>query len=146
MSFAEEIHRGCRRAFIADAWCCVFYGSDPEDYPGVEMPEIPGGSDLFDYVPWGVVEPTDFGEAEAVEALAAVILNHGTSTEAVFLESCKIHGVEPGPRRADLFGHYIGMQSMGHGVSWTDDYPETELETGDVDAPMWEDNHDGSPR
>lgn len=33
----------------------------------------------------------------------------------------------------ELFGHYLAMESMGHGVAWSDDHPDPEFDT-----PAWE--------
>jgi len=153
MSFAREIHRGCRRAFIADSWSTMFYDSwdeeEAKEWEGWTRPNIPGGTNLFDYVPWGKVEVTDFCEAETIEAIYALGRNRESTAEEVFLKSCADHGVDADSQLADQFGHYLAMESMGHGVAWTDDFPLTELKTGDVVSPMWADtylNHDGTPR
>lgn len=50
---------------------------------------------------------------------------HGTST----LDS-------PSADYAESFGHYLAMESMGHGVSWFDDHARFELTLPDIEEPQ----------
>lgn len=40
------------------------------------------------------------------------------------------HTEEP---TADLFGHYLAMEALGHGVGWSDSHPDHDLKVPDVE-------------
>jgi hypothetical protein len=119
----EDVYEGIARAFYVSAW------GDKEEEKGRCYP----GQDLMDIAPetpeYVVRQAYRFvGHLEAINSL------HIASLLAAAIKADLHDGRKPEdtvPDGADeyarLFGHYLAMEGMGHGVCWWDDHAEFDL-------------------
>lgn len=112
---------GIAHAFFVCAW------ADEEEqkgrsYPGMELTEVAPDTPLE-----AVIEAAIFlGHFEEVNGASAILsLYHAARAEGVSDDEwvdgswAEDHAIE--------FGWYLGMQGLGHGVSWSDDHAEFEM-------------------
>lgn len=78
---------------------------------------------------WEKAAPGAPGSAlEAAEDLYTLIERaNGKTPGELFQRACEVDGCKWKDSNAELFGHYLAMQAMGHGVSWFDDHKEFPL-------------------
>lgn len=75
-----------------------------------------------------VAPPAPESAALAAMDLYTLIERANDQTPAeLFQRACEADGCECDEENADLFGHYLAMQAMGHGVSWFDDHKKFPL-------------------
>lgn len=66
---------------------------------------------------------------EAAQDLYVLVQRaNGKTPGELFEQACGADGCDFNDENAELFGHYLAMQSMDHGVSWFDDHKEFPLE------------------
>jgi hypothetical protein len=94
--------------------CALWGHNDGHPQPG-------GGQDWVDFAPETPPEALD-----AANLLAALITGrNGTKLESLLERAVKADGnPEVNDKYLEDFGHYLAMQALGHGVSWTDDHAE----------------------
>jgi hypothetical protein len=114
----EDIIEGMARALFVTAW------ADYEEEEGRTYP----GEDLMDVAPATPQEAVDAAEElyDTIESKSKINLN--TFTPPGFDE-----GEWSGLLAVEL-GHYLAMESLGHGVSWSDDYNDHGLKTPSVQS------------
>lgn len=106
-----QIRESMAKAFFAAAW------ADWQDKygDGVGM-----GVEIMDVIPDEYPQSAYDAADKLITGMEKI---NGMSIERIF-EICRD---EPGDHRGepdeDEFGHYMAMQSMGHGVSWDDNHP-----------------------
>lgn len=83
------------------------------------------GQDWMDTAP----ATSEHALATAREALADIAKSNKVDLLDVFAANIELDGHEGKPT-LELFGHYLGMQWLGHGVAWSDSHPDHELELG----------------
>ncbi|RQH02739.1 hypothetical protein [Paraburkholderia dinghuensis] len=117
MNLHDEILRGMARAFFASAYADQY---DEADKPGFRM----SGRDFMDVIP-GETDPAALHAARTF-AMGLCSENHCVALDELFMRCSATHSYEPVRRRGDreltpdLFGHYLAMQAMGHGVGLRD--------------------------
>lgn len=114
----DEIIESAARAFYVSWWA-----NEQENKKGFRGF---GGGDLIDIAPRTPRNVLTFARA----FIADFEKTNGVRADQMY-ERAKALAEAPGgmhyARRdpsPDLFGHYTAMQAMGHGVAWSDDYPE----------------------
>lgn len=82
------------------------------------------GQDLMDVAP-----KTSRDALAAAKKLAAMFAeaNEGASMNDLYARALNVAGAHKGDTSPHSFGHYMAMEAMGHGVSWTDDHPEFKV-------------------
>jgi hypothetical protein len=119
MDVREEIIEGFARALHATAWadCVEEYGI--ENLSGVEITEVmdPVTQRANDDARNAIIE---------IEQRAGVWRAIGELYERAINQEGK-HTEDPTP---SSFGWYLGMEWLGHGVSWSDDHPTHMLNVG----------------
>jgi len=111
---------GMARAFHVSAW------ADREE----ELGRLPGGMELMDIAP----PTTEEAKQEAWKLIGAMEAANGMNLPAIYAQALIADGkttkdlpegwVSVAEDNAEEFGHYMAMQSLGHGVSWFDDHKE----------------------
>lgn len=109
------------RALFVSAYAdhCDEEGSDPN------LPRAMCGSDWMDVAP-----PTPQYALDAANQLLGRIEQlNGTNIWALLARAVKADGhvYQQNEEYVRLFGHYLAMQSLGHGVGWFDDHEKFEL-------------------
>lgn len=113
----DEIFEGMARAFFVSAW------SDKEDEEGRSGQY--SGLDLMDVAP----ETSDEAYDEAEKVVGQIEKENKRDIVDLFEEACKDSDLDPEDLdTANEFGHYLGMQALGHGVSWEDDHAPLKFE------------------
>lgn len=66
----------------------------------------------------------------AAKFLSELARLNGKSVSGILKEAARLTGVPDAglDAIADIFGYYLAMEALGHGVSWEDDYPPHGLE------------------
>lgn len=123
----DPIITGMARALFVSAFAAYQEELKAEGEPYAS----PGGGD------WMTVAPeTPLHAICAAYRLAGALEQaNAMNLWAIYARSCVADGDETiaaGPlweddERQRLFGHYIAMQALGHGVSWFDDHASFEL-------------------
>ena len=110
-----EILQGMARALFVSTW------ADYEEERGRHH-----RGDLMDAAP---ATPSPARTAAKILAKKIEIMNHGKTVSDLYADALNA-GAHDTRRGTDpqTFGHYIAMQSLGHGVSWFDDNPKFPLE------------------
>lgn len=111
----DEIIESMARALFVSAW------ASSEEEAGRSH----GGKELMDIAP----RTSKRAEQAAKKLAAEMEKTNGIPIEALYilaaLQPGKRYGKEdPSPH---LFGHYMAMQALGHGVSWWDDFPNVTV-------------------
>lgn len=110
-NYDQEIAEGMARAMFVTAW------ADEQEEKGRRFG---GGVDLMDVAP-----KTSRDAKQAAHALAVAIVRQNAVKS---LSDLYARALEAGGNGTAIeFGHYLAMQSMGHGVSWFDDNPTFDL-------------------
>lgn len=84
------------------------------------------GEDWCDVAP----ETSEHARAIAARVVAQIEASNGVRLAEVYARNAREpgHEREPSP---ELFGHYLAMEWLGHGVAWSDSHPEHGLQIGD---------------
>lgn len=116
----RSIADGMARAFHVSAW------ADREE----ELGRLRGGQELMDVAP----PTTEEAKQEAWKLIGSMETANGMNLPAIFAQALIADGkttkdlpegwVSVAEDNAEEFGHYMAMQSLGHGVSWFDDHKE----------------------
>lgn len=116
---------GFARCLHATAWADMRDRLEEEE-DGAQPPYT-GGGEVLDYDPPVTREARDAAD----HALATIQMDNGVSLadrwrigEGCLCHSCATHGTPW------VFGWYLAMEWLGHGVAWDDDHPEHGLEVG----------------
>lgn len=82
------------------------------------------GQKLMDIAP-----KTSRDALAAAKKLAAMFAeaNEGASMSDLYARALNVAGKHEGDTSPHSFGHYMAMEAMGHGVSWTDNHPEFKV-------------------
>ncbi len=125
-----ERARDRARYVVRDAAARAFYVSAWAD-DAEERGDLPDGGDLMDKAPATPRDATAF----ATKFIDKVEEANHASVADLLVKAAKADGKKPAAptEYARLFGHYIAMQAMGHGVSWWDDHARFELFLPDVE-------------
>jgi hypothetical protein len=105
-SLGQEIIDAMARTMFVVAW------GDYEEEHGRSH----GGRDLMDVAP--STPPHVYDEAQKL-AIAFETENVGANVTDLMMRAEEADGEEPEP---NVFGYYLVMQALGHGVSWFDDH------------------------
>jgi hypothetical protein len=112
--FRDAWLEGAARAFFVTAY--ADHVEDCEREVDYDYPRPGPGEDWCDYAP----ETPANAYALAGELWNALRAANGEAgVYSLVLRAEAADGKAPDP---ELFGHYLAMQSMGHGVSWFDDH------------------------
>lgn len=104
------------RALWVTAYADFADEADDED----KYPRARGGEDWMDVAP-----ETPEAAYKAADDLAALFVAKNDVAMLGLFQRAEDAG-DPGAD-PDLFGHYMAMQALGHGVSWFDDHPKFEV-------------------
>lgn len=124
--FRAEILEGMAKAFWVTSWADYCEQMSPARRAKLrEEGLIPGpGGDWMDAAP-----PMPPSAKLAAKRLAQAFEERNGATVSELLDrAMEADGGVAGRNEADLFGHYLAMQAMGHGVGWFDDHAEFPLE------------------
>lgn len=115
--------------------------ADAIDNGAIEGPAAGSGEDWMDVAPDAPAEIHTEAHALAEKILAEFLELNGGTLETLLTEWCTPESQRYNRGRAhdtDLFGHYIAMQSLGHGVGLNDDTsPDCrDWKTGDFEG-LW---------
>lgn len=117
---------GAAKAFFADAFASLYeeWCSSGEEIPDIFDGHVPGpGSDWMDYIP--EVPTACYVEAGMLWEKIANLNN--SNMYHIVTRALEAADIPTDPEEIELFGHYMAMQAMGHGVSWFDDHPEFQV-------------------
>lgn len=103
------------RALFVDAWASRQEQLAEEGKKHVSL----GGKELMDIAPKTNAE----AKRAAQQLVGRIEQLNGWGLAAIFNQAVKQGGSDD-PKK---FGHYLAMESLGHGVAWTDDEPEFGL-------------------
>lgn len=108
----DEVVQAASRAFFVDAWTnrAAALG---HTFPGENLMDV-APENPEDVQEWGTrfIQTVERLNDKDIRLLYEEAAGAGTPSD---------HRTEPTP---ETFGHYLAMQSLGHGVSWYDDHPE----------------------
>jgi hypothetical protein len=113
----DDILDGMSRALFVTA-----YADGVED-GSLEGDEAKGGEDWMD------VAPSTGADAKAFAKKLATQFEqkNGMPLWALYAKARSADGKHREDPDPDLFGHYIVMRALGHGVSWEDDHPDIDI-------------------
>ena len=118
-----EILAGMERAIWVAAWANWVDELSKDERKRHGVPVSLQGLDYSEAAP-----PAPASALLAAQDLYVLIERaNGKTPGELFREACEADGCEWNDANADLFGHYLAMQGMGHGVSWFDDHKEFPL-------------------
>lgn len=106
-------------------YVCAY--ADAVENGEIEGEEASMGADWMDVAP----ETPQDAILEAAELIGRIVQLNGMCIEAIGYQAAKADGLDGSTctdEYWDTFGHYLAMQSLGHGVSWFDDHEEFPLE------------------
>ncbi|MFW6855324.1 hypothetical protein ACODYM_28955 [Burkholderia gladioli] len=124
-TIANEIRESMARAFFASAWADLQDEKDPDDPTAVSFA---GGVEILSVMP-DELDPAALHAARALE-FGVVRGNEwlgGLDELLPFLQYSIPHGGDR-PRTAEMLGHYLAMQAMGHGVGLRDAFGKSAYE------------------
>jgi hypothetical protein len=122
-AFTErEVLDGITRAFWTDVW--VREQEEKAERTGRRVPWGPG-DEITDFVPRTVPATV---RRQAVEFAGALKYRNHTNLYGLYLMAMNAPGRHTREPSAASFGWYLGMQGMGHGVSWFDDHPQFPIQ------------------
>ncbi|HYG24487.1 MAG TPA: hypothetical protein VEH04_17040 [Verrucomicrobiae bacterium] len=119
----------------------------------LDAPGASGGADWMDVAP----ATPDNALAHAWRLIGRIEQCNRTSLACILAAACRADGVSfeklledvelpdtARPRYTYLsqFGHYLAMQSLGHGVSWFDDHEEFDLKLPYIENPLDDEVYD----
>lgn len=107
---SHQVLTGIAKAIFATAW------ADQQEEQGNSL----SGQEIMDVMPEVPVE----AKFKAKEILQDIEQANHKSINELFQDACKADGGECNPEE---FGHYLAMQTLGHGVSWFDDHANFPL-------------------
>lgn len=111
------VFKGAAAAFFVSAW------GDKEEEAGRSYP----GKDLMDVAP----DTPDYVMKEAYRFIGALENANKRHIASIFHKAIEADVAEGKDVKnkdyPDLFGHYLAMEAMGHGVSWWDDHAKFEI-------------------
>ena len=132
-----DVEDGMAKAMFAVAWA--------------DMVEERGGSltgEIMNLIP--EVDPA--AEKKTEELVKEIEELNGRKMEEIVDDMYVREGVDPESGPAELeesFGHYLAMQSLGHGVAWSDDHEDHNLKLPYIEFGEWdfdlEYDNDGDP-
>ena len=98
------------------------------------------GEDWADFTPTTHPDAFKAGEqlAQSIEKLNHKRLAQLLEDAAFADDGCHFSEEDDAIAYAQEFGHYLAMQSLGHGVSWFDDHAEFPLELPLVSSHVWQ--------
>ena len=114
----DEILQSMARTLFVTAY------ADAVDEGEIDGPSAGGGEDWMDVAPEASPETAEHALKLAERMLAEFLKLNGGTLESLCEEWCSPESQTYANGRehdADLFGHYIAMQSLGHGVGLNDD-------------------------
>jgi hypothetical protein len=117
----DEFVEGAARAYWVTAW------ADHMEEQGESL----GSGDLMDLAP-----PTPLSAYVAAgELIGSLTCANKVHWAVLAARAAEADGYDYDPTEIDLeeFGHYLAMQSMGHGVSWFDDHAEFDIKIPHVE-------------
>lgn len=121
-----EILCGMARAIWVMAWASWAQELTAAERKQHGVPRM-SGADLDEIAP-----PTpDSAERAARDLYTLIERANGKTPGELFERACQVDGCDADAENADLFGHYLAMQSMGEGVSWFDDHKQFALKFPD---------------
>lgn len=117
MSINEMIEQAMARAFFSSAYANQY---DEAIEPGFSM----AGRDFMDVLP-AEIDPAALHAARTLK-FDALRANQCASLVALYLNAHDALVMPAGDRalNPDMFGHYLAMQAMGHGVGLLDAFGE----------------------
>lgn len=129
--FDDGVVEGAARALWADLYSTEVDALPEDGYDDLYDELRPGqGGDLMDVLP----DLPDVARDDAKKFLAAVVDASGVrGVDELVERAASADGVDLDDfDEAELLGHYLMMQGLGHGVSWFDDHARF-----DVEIPPW---------
>lgn len=107
---SDAVKDGMASAFFATAW------ADMVEEEGMDVNL--SGEEITNIMP--EIDPS--AEASAEKLYKRIEKDNGRSMERIVEEMYMREGGDEDYEFEELFGHYLAMESMGHGVSWSDDH------------------------
>ena len=115
--YEDDLIEGLAHALWADAWLSGWEEAQEDGY--VDDVPWPMGAQLEQYIPNTPEKALD----EAKQVFSEIQAKNLDVDWAAFVPE----GEDPGTFKAYDFGYYLGMEYMGHGVSWSDDHEDHGL-------------------
>lgn len=114
----SDIFESAARALFVSAW------GDREEEEGRTYP----GEDLMNVAP----ETPDDARAAAAGLFKSTELVNKKPIEQLYQQALDRSGREESERTRDLFGHYLAMEALGHGVGLADEFDKHGVKVPDV--------------
>lgn len=119
----SDILEGMARCIWVMSWASWYEELSKPERRALRLPASLSGRTIDDVAP-----ATPESAYEAARDLYLLIDRaNGKTCGELFQRACEVDGCEWNAENAELFGHYLAMQSMGEGVSWFDDHKEFPL-------------------
>jgi hypothetical protein len=103
-----------------------------------EQGENLGGVDVMDVMP-PVPKQAAMAAAELMGAYEYV---NKTAINRLWVKAATAPGKHYDGPTVELFGHYLAMAAMGHGVSWFDDHPNVPMKVPHMEFHVFYDEDD----
>jgi hypothetical protein len=113
-----DIFESAARALFVNAW------ADREEEEGRTYP----GQELMEVAP----ETPDDARLAAASLFKSTELVNKKQIENLYFRALKLSGKEDNEHWRDLFGHYLAMEALGHGVGLGDEFRDHGVEVPDV--------------
>lgn len=120
----DEILHSMARAAYSDWWICEQERKFEET--GTPVPWGPGES-IDPYIP---TRTPASAKKWALDAVAQWERETGMPIDLLYWLAANAEGHHDREPSTEQFGWYLGMQTLGHGVSWFDDHPSFEPMSG----------------
>lgn len=119
--YSSEIREAMAKAFFATAWA---------DYEEQVKHESLAQTEIMDVLPDNIPESA---YAAADNVIGTIEKSTGRKISDLYNEAKEAPGDHYKEPDEDSFGHYLAMQAMGHGVSWSDDHPDLTFDVPRVE-------------
>ncbi len=121
--FDTDILEGMARAIWVTSWASWLEDLGREGRRARGLPVSIAGMDYSETAP-----ATPASAMRAAEDLYLLVKgSSGKTAGELFERACFVDRCDASSENAELFGHYVAMQAMDHGVSWFDDHKEFPL-------------------
>ena len=117
----EELIEGMASALWVAAWASALEEAGES---------FPSGADLMDLAP----PPPPEAYTAARKLAREIARKSKRSMPLLWQDAASAAGSHFRRPTLDLFGHYLAMEALGHGVSWFDDHPDFDIKIPDVEA------------
>jgi hypothetical protein len=128
-------HSTVFKSMARTMWCLAWADEMERRAEDGEALPWPGGAEIFDYAP-------DTPGMAYCEAYRFVGMLEQVNKMNIHALMWKVLGEYPDDKQVDLLAHYLVMEAIGHGASWSDSHKDHGLTVPSINGPEFDINDD----